>query len=195
MAFIRYRTKGVFLKEEIRSENDLFFSVYTKQFGKVEVLAKGIRKINSKLRASAQVLYLSEIEFIEGRYYKTLTDAILIDKFLGLEQDDRLLETGFRIVQTLDVLVNFEEPDLRIWQLLLKTLNSLNQLGDPSQSKSLDWRTHYLLFFWILVSLLGYQPPFSKRNHPLLIIAKKDPRKISLLERKTNYYFEKLKNN
>ena len=75
--FLNYRTKGFIFKKEDRGEADQLFTIYTKDFGKLEILGKAIRKISSKLRSGAETFYLSEIEFIQGKTYKTLTDAIL----------------------------------------------------------------------------------------------------------------------
>ena len=82
--FIHYRTQGFILKKIDRGEVDRIFTIYTKDFGKLELLAKAERKIQSKLRGGLELFYLSEIEFIQGKAHKTLTDAILIDNFKNL---------------------------------------------------------------------------------------------------------------
>ncbi|NQU82868.1 MAG: recombination protein O N-terminal domain-containing protein, partial [Parcubacteria group bacterium] len=81
MAFTHYRTRGFFLKNEARGEADEIFTLFTSDFGRIRVLGRAIRKITSKLRSGAGLFYYSEIEFIQGKQYKTLTDAVLIDKF------------------------------------------------------------------------------------------------------------------
>jgi len=79
--FTHYRTRGIILKEANRGEADRLFILYTKDFGKIEILGKGIRRINSKLRPGISFPSLSEIEFIQGKRYKTLTDASLLADF------------------------------------------------------------------------------------------------------------------
>ena len=152
--FVHYRTQGIVLKKEDRFEADQLFTVYTKDFGKLEILGKGIRKIKSKLRPSIDLFYLSEIEFIQGRTYKTLTDVILIDKFENLRKDLKRLAIAFKITETADELIAGQEPDEKIWYLLKETLKKLNQ---PS-FQVFDWRLVYCYFFWNLISFLGYKP-------------------------------------
>ena len=43
-------TEGVILKMENQGEADQFLTVFTKDFGKFEILAKSIRKIRSEER-------------------------------------------------------------------------------------------------------------------------------------------------
>jgi len=67
--FVHYRTQGLILKKEDQGEADLLFTIYTKDFGKLEILGRAIRKISSKLRSGAEIFYLSEVEFIQGKIY------------------------------------------------------------------------------------------------------------------------------
>jgi len=155
--FLHYRTLGIIFKKEDRAEADQLFTVYTKDFGKLEVLGKAIRKISSKLRSGAEIFYLSEIEFIQGKTHKTLTDAILIEKFENLKNNLNKLKIAYKISQVLDNLVSGQEPDEKIWQLLNETFGKLNKL----EISNLKLELLYYYFFWNLVSLLGYRPEIN----------------------------------
>jgi len=152
--FVHYRTQGIIFKKEDRGEADQLFTVYTKDFGKLEILGRAIRKISSKLRSGAEIFYLSEIEFIQGKAHKTLTDAILVEKFENLKNNLNKLKIAYKISQVLDNLVLGQEPDEKIWQLLKETFRKLNKLEISTAKLELL----YYYFFWNLVSLLGYQP-------------------------------------
>ncbi len=154
MAFIHYRTQGVFLTKEDKGEADRIFTVLTENFGRLEILAKGIRKIVSKLRSGAELFCLSEIEFIQGKNYKTLTDAVLIEKFKNIKNDFQKLTLVCKIAEVINSLISQEEKDKRVWDLLKKTLQELN-----SPTLSLErFPLIYFFFFWNLVSFLGYKP-------------------------------------
>jgi len=152
--FIHYRTQGFILKKIDRGEVDRIFTIYTKDFGKLELLAKAERKIQSKLRGGLELFYLSEIEFIQGKTHKTLTDAILIDKFKNLRRDLKRLAIAYKISEVLDNLVKDQEPDEKIWQLLNEVFSKLNSL--EIKNSKLEILYHY--FLWNLLSILGYQP-------------------------------------
>jgi len=152
--FVHYRTRGIIFKKEDRAEADQLFTIYTKDFGKLEILGKGIRKISSKLRSGAEIFYLSEIEFIQGRTYKTLTDAILIEKFENLRKNLKRLNIAYKISEVLDNLVSGQEADEKIWYFLLKVFNTLNNW----KIENLKLKIIYYYFFWNLISILGYKP-------------------------------------
>jgi len=149
--FIRYRTKGIFIKKEDRGEADQLFTIYTGGFGKLKVLGKGIRKIKSKLRSGAEIFFLSEIEFIQGKNYKTMTDAILLEKFSDMRDNLKRLAIACRISEVLDSLVRGQEVDQEIWQLLNESFEKLNNLKIENSLKIV-----YYYFLWNLFSILGY---------------------------------------
>ena len=88
---LQYKTEGFVFKKEDIFEADRIFSVFTKDFGRIEVLGKAIRKIASKLRGGMAMFDLSEIEFIQGKNKKTLTDAISIKKFSNITKNPEKL--------------------------------------------------------------------------------------------------------
>jgi DNA repair protein RecO (recombination protein O) len=167
--FVHYRTLGVIIKKEDRGEADQIFTILTKDFGKLKVSGRAIRKIKSKLRAGAQLFYLSEIEFIQGKAYKTLTDAVLIEKFGNLRKDLDKLEVANKITEAVDNLVKGEEADKGIWSLVLETFKRLN-----NSSGSFLLIYHY--FLWNFLSILGYEPEL---NHCIFCEEKLTPEDLS----------------
>ena len=151
---IHYQTQGVFIKKVDRGEADQVFTIYTKDYGKLEILGKAIRKIKSKLRSGAELFYLSEIEFIQGKAHKTLTDAVLIDNFRNIRNNLQKLAVAFKISQALDALIKEQEQDKEIWHLLNECFRELDNW------KNQGWKLKiiYYYFFWNLISILGYQP-------------------------------------
>ena len=141
----------------------------------MEILARAIRKIKSKLRSGADLFLLSEIEFIQGKTYKTLTDAILVDKFKSLRKNSKKLEIAYKITDALDSLLGKEEKDEKIWKLLIETINKLNNCSlftihpvrdykreKNGQRKQISNGVHcsliYYFFLWKLFLILGYSP-------------------------------------
>lgn len=153
--FTHYRTQGFILKKEDRGEADRIFTIYTKDFGKLELLAKAVRKIKSKLRAGLGLFYLSEVEFIQGKAYKTLTDAILINNFKSLRRDSEKLAIAYKVSEVLDGLVKGQEPDEKIWHLLNEIFDKLNNSKLEIRNLGLEILYHY--FLWNFLSTLGYQ--------------------------------------
>lgn len=88
----RYKTKVFVFKKNNINESDRMFSVFSDNFGRLDIFAKAIRKPVSKLRSGIDIFFLSEIEFIQGKNRKTLTDAVAVKKFDGIWQDSENLK-------------------------------------------------------------------------------------------------------
>jgi len=152
--FIHHRTIGYILKRENINEADQVFLIYTKDFGKIKVSAKAVRRLNSKLRSSIQVFYLSEIEFIQGKALKTLTDAILIQRLDGIRKDLFKLRLAYNFSRVFNALVKNQEADEKLWQLLNAFFKNL----ESEKLTSIKAQLIYYFFFWNLLSVLGYAP-------------------------------------
>ena len=141
------------MTKEDSGEADRVFALYTEDFGKLEVVGKAIRKITSKLRSGIELFSFTEIEFIQGKAQKTLTDAILLDSFFNVRQNPKKLALAWQISQTVDCLANKEEKDEKIWNLLFNAFQKLNSLSANGNSEVI-----FYYFLWNFFSLLGYSP-------------------------------------
>lgn len=155
---VHYRTNAIVFKKEDRSEADRAFTVFTYDFGKLDVYAKAIRKINSKLRAGIDIFYLSEIEFIRGKNNKTLTDAESIEKNNNIFQDFEKLKIAYKIMDVLNKFIKGQQEDKNIWNLLVDTFRKLN----IRQSAANNQQQLYYYFIWNFFAVLGYHPEILK---------------------------------
>lgn len=107
-------------------ESDQIISVYTKEKGKLDLLARGVKKIISKNSAHLEPFSLVEIEVIPGKEIDHLTKVVPVNYFSNIRADlQKSLAAGF-VVSTTDKLIHTHEPDKRIFDLLIGWLNSLN---------------------------------------------------------------------
>ncbi len=147
--FSRYRTKGIVIRKEDYGESDRMLTVYTQDFGKLRIFCKSIRKESSKLRSGSEPYCLIELEFIEGRSRKTLTDVKVIDSYSKTSKDLQRITLVNRIAEDLNCIIKGEEKDQKVWNLLRKSLDMIEEgTGSPA----------YHRFFWNLISVLGYGP-------------------------------------
>jgi len=151
----RQRTQGIFLDKQDRGEADQIFTIFTEEFGKIDVLGKAIRKITSKLRSGANVFYYSDIEFVQGKRHKTLTDVVVINKFIEINKNSDKTETANKISELIKNFASESEPDPLIWQLLLDVFLKL-EIG--------NWKLEIIHrhFLWNFLSVLGYGPELYK---------------------------------
>jgi len=154
----RYKTQGFVFKKNDINESDRFYSVFTNDFGRLDIFAKAIRKNASKLKSGIDIFYISDIEFIQGKNKKTLTDAITIQKFNNIWQDVEKFKIANRMGEILDSFIKGEERDENLFNLLNEVFNKLND-------NNLDNKKYLLIYYyflWNIFSLLGYSSEVQK---------------------------------
>ncbi|MFZ3073767.1 MAG: DNA repair protein RecO [Minisyncoccales bacterium] len=153
--FTHYRTQGVVVKKIDRGEADQLLVVYTKDFGRIEVMARGIRKITSKLRPAVEFPSVAEIEFIQGKACKTLTDALIMNLLVDSRKDLRKSAALRRICGFAEEIIKDQQEDSRIWGLLRSALFFV----ESADAKCAAAICHY--FVWHLLDVAGWRPDFG----------------------------------
>jgi len=156
----RYSAKALVFKKTDINESDRVFSAFTEEFGRLDINAKAIRKIASKLKGGIDIFSLSEIEFIQGKNRKTLTDTVVAERFSEVKQNIEKLQTANNIAGLLDDFIKGEEKDINIFDLIKDVFYKLNDEKLNSKKSFLV----YYYFLWNLLSVLGYHPEVSKCN-------------------------------
>lgn len=151
MEYKTFKTEAVIISQREHGERDKLFTVFTKKYGKIEILAKSIRRVKAKLKGGLQVLNYVYLEFIKGKNFNITTDVIIKDEFSSLKSSVRKFRLSLHVCTLLDRLVKGAERDERIWKLLLETLYKLKHAKDK-----LETSVYY--FEWDLLSCLGFKP-------------------------------------
>jgi DNA repair protein RecO (recombination protein O) len=156
--FTHHRTEGVILSSRKRRDADEVFTLYTSDFGKLDVIGRSIRKSESKLKMNMSLFSLVEIGFIEGKKYNTLTDVFLVSNPKKAKRDLGKLSLLYRISEVVLSLVYEQERDENIF-LLLK--ESFAKIDETSFSKE-KLKLFYCFFTFNLLYFLGYKMYIEK---------------------------------
>ena len=114
-----HHTEGIILSANDFGEADRIYNIYTKDFGKVSVLAKGVRLEKSKLRPHLLPLSFARVSFIEGKEFMRLTDA---EEILSPLLDEKTYSAFSGACSFLERLVKGQEKDEAVWELLRSLL-------------------------------------------------------------------------
>lgn len=156
--FTHYRTQAIILKKIDRGEGDQLLVAYTKDFGRLEIVAKGIRKIASKLRPATEFPAIIEVEFIQGKACKTLTDAVILIPLKHLLFWSPKRDAVCRIFGIAEALIKDQQPDNKVWKLLTSVL----LFGDAAGERNTE--AVYQYFVWHLFEFLGWRPEFGESS-------------------------------
>jgi DNA repair protein RecO (recombination protein O) len=118
MAILKDRI--VILKSINFSEADKILTVFGRQYGKFTLIAKGIRKMESKNRGNMQTMSLAKVSFVEGQNMGVLTESDLIIPADFPLESMRNIE---RILVLLSKLLPEEEAEQVIFDALEKLMN------------------------------------------------------------------------
>jgi len=131
-------------------ESDQIISCYTKEKGKVELLARGVKKIISKNSAQLEPFSFVDIEIAPGKGIDHLTKVQPINYFANIRNDlQKSLAAGY-VVSLLDKVLHVGEKDERIFDLLKGWLEFTNLESSILNLKLLDG------FIVKLLNCLGY---------------------------------------
>lgn len=108
-------------------EYDQAVTLYTKERGKLELLARGIKKITAKNAAAIEPLCLSEIGIAPGKEINILTTAELENSFPNLRADLNKISIGLFAVRFYERMIEKDESDLKLFELLEGLLEWLNR--------------------------------------------------------------------
>jgi len=159
-----YTTEGIIIKIRESGEADKIFSVFTKDFGRVEIFAKGARNGKSKLNPHLALFNHSRVSFISGRDFFRLTDALKISSLKELCGNLAKLQTLGRIFNILEKMLQGQEKNEELWRILLNALNFLTEMTPPSEILNLpinklsknEFSSFEAIFLFKIMHILGY---------------------------------------
>lgn len=144
-----YRVEGIVIKRKNFGEADRILTVYTKNKGKISVMAKGVRKITSKRASHIELLTHSVMGIYEGKI-SVLTETESVYHYSDLKTDLKKAGYAFYMCELIDGLCAEYQESRGVFELLQNTLFKLETAEDP---KSL-----MVSFEKDLLTLLGFWP-------------------------------------
>lgn len=130
--------RGVVVSVKDTGENDRLLGIVTDDMGYMDVFAKGVRRINAKNSASAQMFAYASFCMSSrgGRYY--LNSSEPVDIFYGMRTDIERLALASYIAEVLKYAVMSEQPAKEAMRLVLNIFHFLANGGrDPVLLKSI----------------------------------------------------------
>lgn len=148
-------TPALILSRQDYKENDSLVSVYTSRFGKLTLVARGTKKLNSKLAGHIEPLTLADIMIVSGKGFDYIGAAITRAAYSGIREDLNKLYYAGQAINLFSRLTKESQGDERLFFLLLKWLEILNDFaGFKRENGEL-----ILAFFTIkFLAELGYKP-------------------------------------
>lgn len=124
-------SKGIVLARTDYGEADRILTMLTPDAGKLRLMAKGVRRLKSKLAGGIELFSTTELVYIKGRgEIGTLVSARLIHYYGGIVSDVERTMLGYDLIKQLNRETE-DEPEADYYQLLEQAFAALEDKAVP----------------------------------------------------------------
>lgn len=137
---------GFIIKRTNVGESDRFVTVFTKNNGKIDFMAKGIRKITSRRASKLEPLNLIRFQAVRSSKNFVLADIELVSSYETLRRQLSDISILFLLCELVDRLCPLGQKHDDIFDLIHKTLNRVTREEEGAMS----------VFQTKMLSILGF---------------------------------------
>jgi DNA repair protein RecO (recombination protein O) len=120
-------TTGIILSRTDYGEADRIITLLTPDAGKLRLMAKGVRRIKSKLAGGIELFSVSNITYIQGRGdIGTLISTRLIKHYGHIVSDIERVQLGYELIKILNKITE-DEPEAEYFSLLDDAFAALDE--------------------------------------------------------------------
>lgn len=190
--------EGLILKRADFGEADRMLTILTKPYGKISVIARGVRKITSRRAGNIELLNLCKLGLFKSKGY-TLTEAQSIATFPRIKSNLAISTAAFHILELTNKLLVDEDPNPRAYDLIVETLKKLEDNPRQLLLRTFEIKFLDLLGFFSTRALPGMEDSTKElitalRKTPTSQIENLEvpPEQVVALERILRYYIEQI---
>ncbi|OGG14474.1 DNA repair protein RecO [Candidatus Gottesmanbacteria bacterium RIFCSPHIGHO2_01_FULL_46_14] len=147
-----YRVEAIILKRKNVGEADRILTVFSKQYGKLRLIAKGIRKITSHRAPHLEIFSRVEMMIHRGKTLDIVTEAQTLDGFYQLRNNLALVNGCYYHCELVDVLLPEKQEHRDVYELYARSLAAFNT------QEGMDITGSCEQFALALLRMLGFLP-------------------------------------
>ena len=151
-----YRAVGLTLRKSPSGEADLVSSLYTREYGKLDVMARGARRLTSKLIGHFEPLTLVRLSIARGRTLDIVAEAEVVNAFPNVKADYASVARGLHVAELIDGFSASSAANPQALDLALQTLEAIGKQSGAYDELALDLPLRY--FDLQLLQLSGFLP-------------------------------------
>lgn len=159
-----YKTEGIIIKRANFLESSLILDIYTKDFGKIEAVARSARKAKGKLKGHLELFLDTDLILACGKNIDIITNSFTNINCLDLRNNLEFSFGAYYISELVDKMTIAGHRDEQVFYLLKKTLLFFNELASSELKENV--RLEYclaILFFQIsILNINGFSPELNK---------------------------------
>lgn len=154
-----YKVEAIVLKRTNLGEADRLVTVFSRDHGRLRLLAKGIRRLSSRKKGHLELFNQVKLQVASGKNLDLITEAETINNFPRLRRNLNRVRIAYLFLELVDKLTAENQEHPEVYQLLVDNLSRLDSREAPAELIA--------KFETSLLSFLGFGLP-SRRDRASL---------------------------
>ena len=138
--------KGIIIAKKDIEEADRYITIFMEDYGKVSTVIKGIRKSKKRDKTAVDILSLTDFQFYKKNENLVISSFSTVKGYIGIKSDINKINIAFYIFSVLNQILVENGRNRKIYEVLEKTLDYLNNSNDE--------RKNYLLILFFLNTII-----------------------------------------
>jgi len=127
-----YNVESINIRSRNTGEADKIITLFSKQYGKIQAIAKGARRPTSKFGGRLELFSYNHIQLATARTLDILSQCETIESFYKLRENKETLNAGFYMVKLIDIITEDRQKNDELFELLLGALYALGSSADAN---------------------------------------------------------------
>ena len=138
--------KGIIIAKKDIEEADRYITIFMEDYGKVSTVIKGIRKSKKRDKTAVDIMSLTDFQFYKKNENLVISSFSTVKDYIGIKSDIDKINVAFYIFSVLNQILVENGRNRKIYEVLEKTLDYLNNSNDE--------RKNYLLILFFLNTVI-----------------------------------------
>ncbi|HHV38439.1 MAG TPA: DNA repair protein RecO [Tepidimicrobium sp.] len=149
------RVNGIVTREIRFKETSKILTLYTDDYGRISVMARGAYNPKSTLIANTQIFSHNAYSLHKGRNFYYINQADVLDSFYTIREDIGRMMYGSYLLELINLSTAEEDRNEKLYFLLLKGLKVLSNTQEDFLKLIVSYELKY-------ISFLGYRPALDR---------------------------------
>jgi DNA repair protein RecO (recombination protein O) len=147
-----YKAEAIVLRQQMLGESDRIVTLFTREYGKLRTVARGVRRSTSRLAGRIEPFTQARMLLARGRTLDVIAQAEIVEPFPGIRSDLLRSACASYVVELVERGVPERDRHEDVFVLIIDALEDLERARED------DAEMAAVKFAVRLASLLGYQP-------------------------------------
>lgn len=171
-----YRTQALILRRHDYGDADRILTIFTPERGRLEVIAKGVRKTSSRKAGHLEPFTHVSLLLAQARTWDIITEVETVESYRHLRENlDAIGRAGY-VAELVDAFAQSDDEHMPVWELSTFVLRALDEsaareaaaaalavanAASPPAAPHVDAIDRNVLLVWFMLrmlSLSGFQP-------------------------------------